>query len=83
MMSLTRWLGVDCSYCHTLNEFDRDDKEPKKIARQMYKLVHDVNEKNFPGTEPGNYKVTCWTCHRGNIVPQTSMPAADSRAPGR
>jgi hypothetical protein len=76
MMSLTRWLGVDCSYCHTLNEFERDDNQPKNIARQMYKMVHDINEDNFPGTGPGNFKVTCWTCHRGSIKPETASPVA-------
>jgi hypothetical protein len=83
MMSLTRWLGVDCSYCHTLNEFEKDDKEPKKIARQMFKMVHDINENNFPGTEPGNFKVTCWTCHRGSIKPETSQPAVSLKSSGR
>ena len=83
MMSLTRWLGVDCSYCHTLNEFERDDKEPKKIARQMFKMVHDINQDNFPGTEPGNFKVTCWTCHRGSIKPETNQPAVAMKPSGR
>ncbi len=82
MMSLTRWLGVDCTFCHTLNEFEKDDKEPKKIARQMFKMVHDINE-NFPGTEPGNFKVTCWTCHRGNIIPETAQPVAAAKPAGR
>lgn len=83
MMSLTRWLGVDCSFCHTLNEFEKDDKEPKKIARRMFKMVHDINEENFPGTEPGNFKVTCWTCHRGNIIPETAQPVAAAKQAGR
>jgi hypothetical protein len=83
MMSLTRWLGVDCSFCHTLNEFEKDDKEPKKIARQMFKMVHDINEANFPGTEPGNFKVTCWTCHRGSIIPETNQPVVSAKPTGR
>jgi hypothetical protein len=83
MMSLTRWLGVDCTFCHTLNEFEKDDKEPKKIARQMFKMVHDINEDNFPGTAPGSFKVTCWTCHRGNMKPETSQPAAAIKSAGR
>jgi len=82
MMSLTRWLGVDCTFCHTLNEFEKDDKEPKKIARQMFKMVHDINE-NFPGTEPGSFKVTCWTCHRGNIIPETAQPVAAAKPAAR
>jgi hypothetical protein len=82
MMSLTRWLGVDCAYCHTLNEFEKDDKPPKKTARQMFKMVHDINE-NFPGTGPGNFKVTCWTCHRGSTTPETAMPVTTSKASGR
>ncbi len=83
MISLSRWLGVDCAYCHTLNEFEKDDKLPKQIARQMFKIVHDINEDNFPGTGPGNFKVTCWTCHRGAIKPETAAPAAGLKPSGQ
>jgi hypothetical protein len=83
MMSLTRWLGVDCAYCHTLNEYEKDDKLPKNVARQMFKMVHDINEDNFPGTGPGNFKVTCWTCHRGGILPETAAGVAGLKPSGK
>ena len=29
-------VGVDCTHCHVAGEWDKDDKEPKQIARKMW-----------------------------------------------
>ncbi len=58
-------LGKDCTHCH-------DPKDPaaetpvKEKARDMMRMVTELNSK-WPGTMN---RVTCWTCHRGNIKPQ-------------
>src|SRR5262245_1991991 len=52
-------LGVDCTYCHINNQFDKDDKPAKQVARKMIELVRDNNEKLGAG------RVSCFTCHRG------------------
>jgi hypothetical protein len=62
-------LGVKCSYCH-LNQFDKDDKPTKLVARRMIKMVFDLNKGSFNGERA----VSCFTCHRGNPTP-VSVPA--------
>jgi len=63
-------LGVNCSYCHVFRQgappqMDSDDKETKRKARDMIKMVREINERNFDG----KMEVTCATCHRGNPKP--------------
>lgn len=73
-------LGVECSYCHVgtddrgLTDFDfpSDTKEPKRIAREMVRMVAVINAMvSGLGREPGYQavEVTCVTCHRGNSRP--------------
>lgn len=65
MNSFTEALGVKCTYCHTsVDEPHLDDKPEKEKARQMIKMVQNIN-RNYP-TEG---LVTCFTCHRGALQP--------------
>lgn len=80
-------LGVRCDYCHVQATpdwsrtpsnaggwvWDRDDKAPKRVAREMMQMVVDLN-KRFSG----DARVTCYTCHRGSTHPQsdTALPPA-------
>ena len=66
MTLFTKWLGVQCNYCHVPNEFEKDDKPAKTTARKMLNMVHQINEANFPD----NRIVSCWMCHRGNAKPE-------------
>lgn len=78
-------LGRRCNYCHVNNngqwDYVSDEKPEKSTAREMIKLVLDVNKNTFKG----NVQVGCYTCHRGRNQPQ-SIPAlplpAPSPAPG-
>jgi hypothetical protein len=74
-------LGVRCDFCHVTQGKDpktgftnwvweSDDKEEKKTARGMMRMVLSVNGGNF-GLSRG--QVTCYTCHRGQMHPQ-NMP---------
>lgn len=67
MAFFTKCLGVDCSHCHVPNEFDKDDKPAKQTARHMLAMVHQINDTNFPGRG----LVSCWTCHRGSVRPES------------
>lgn len=58
-------LGVTCEYCHTQTAYDSDEKPPKKVARDMISLTETLNRERFAGRA----KITCFTCHRGNLVP--------------
>jgi hypothetical protein len=62
-------LGVKCNYCH-VNPFAKDDKPTKQTARQMIRMVVDLNKGSFNGEKA----VSCYTCHRGNPRP-VSVPA--------
>jgi hypothetical protein len=56
-------LGVECTYCHIKDQFDKDDKPPKQMARKMIQLTRDTNAKL------GSARVSCFTCHRGQPKP--------------
>ena len=58
-------LGVDCEYCHIQKDRASDELETKKTARQMMRMMMDLNKKSFEGKQV----VTCYTCHRGNPTP--------------
>src|SRR5437879_11581423 len=58
-------LGFQCGSCHVIKngqlDSAADDKPEKQTAREMIKMVLDVN-KNFAQGDP---TVSCYTCHRG------------------
>jgi hypothetical protein len=83
-----RGLGVVCSNCHTVGQFDLDKKN-KRIARQMQQMTNAINEQLAKTKElDDDYnKVTCVTCHRGSNKPPNKMDVpvaapAVSRPPG-
>jgi tetratricopeptide (TPR) repeat protein len=59
-------------------DFAADGKEQKKVAREMLKMVNDINTKYLPltGRTIGDRdKVSCETCHHGLSKPQTLRAA--------
>jgi Photosynthetic reaction centre cytochrome C subunit len=73
-------LGVDCKYCHVKDKkadtlmFDKDDKSEKEITRNMMRMTMDINKKYFQFNETVTAQqvqaVTCYTCHKGEPMPQ-------------
>jgi hypothetical protein len=61
MKTFTQGLGVKCSHCH-VKDYASDEKPEKKSAREMIKMLDEMNEK-YPMLEK---KGTCFMCHRGN-----------------
>jgi len=59
MNLFTKWLGVECVYCHVPNDFPSDDRPAKQTARKMLKMT----------TSPGKRPVTSWICHRRSSKP--------------
>jgi hypothetical protein len=53
-----------CNYCH-VEDRASDEKMQKLIARDMIKMVREINGR-FPDGKP---HVSYYTCHRGRIVP--------------
>lgn len=72
-------LGVQCNFCHVRENnqmaFDKDH-EHKTIAREMIKMVQEINKTSFNGRNT----VTCFTCHQGKANP-TAVPALPLPAP--
>lgn len=59
-------------------DYSLDDKENKKIAREMMKMVADINGKYLPATGrtfTDLTRVTCETCHHGLAKPRTLRAA--------
>ncbi|MGC2815948.1 MAG: c-type cytochrome, partial [Candidatus Acidiferrum sp.] len=61
MEFITSSLGVECSFCHVEGHFEKDDKKPKKTAREMMQMMFALNKNSFEG----HREVTCYSCHRG------------------
>ena len=64
MFSFKAALGVECTHCHVKDHFDKDDKAAKQIARKMIQRTRAVNKDGA-----GGGRVTCYTCHRGQLRP--------------
>ncbi|MDQ5843707.1 MAG: c-type cytochrome [Acidobacteriota bacterium] len=84
-------LGVRCTFCHVNKEgnwdFAADEKPEKNTAREMIKMVQNINKTTFRGAT----EVSCFTCHRGRThpvsvpplpMPEQARPAGAPAAPG-
>ena len=81
MRGFSRALGVRCSYCHVGEEgkdlstydFASDANPNKDRAREMYRMLGDINthlKKIEPSSTP-RVNMWCQTCHRGRPRPLT------------
>ena len=80
MRGFTMALGVRCQFCHQGEEgqplstydFPSDRKETKLIARQMMRMVAEIDRRvdTLPGRAAGDPTVSCVTCHRGVSIPE-------------
>lgn len=80
MRQFSMALDVRCDHCHvgedasTLKGFDfaSDDKEPKRVARRMMKMVRDINQNHLASLgRAQTLEVKCSTCHGGVQRPQS------------
>ena len=76
MQGFARSLGVGCDHCHmgeSMETMDwaNDDKDAKKNAREMMRLVRTINEglAGLTKTDHTRAEVGCESCHRGLAVP--------------
>ena len=65
MFAFKAALGEECTFCHVKDQWEKDDKQNKQIARKMIKMTRDLNN-NYIG---GIGRVSCFTCHRGQQRP--------------
>ena len=69
----SRALGVNCKHCHVEDDFSKDDKRPKRCARDMALMPFSINQQLAKmqnlATNPNGHFINCSTCHRGQIDP--------------
>jgi hypothetical protein len=95
MQAFNQALGVQCNHCHQfvgagdpMNDMASDVKPQKNAARAMMRMVAAVNPQVASGvnkTPETATRVGCWTCHRGQAIPELppALPAPAGRgAPG-
>jgi photosynthetic reaction center cytochrome c subunit len=70
MASLVNWVSPEqgCNYCHIPGNMASDDIYTKVVSRRMLQMTQHINSKWK--THVAETGVTCYTCHRGNNVPQ-------------
>jgi len=63
MGMFSRVLGVQCTHCHVAGAMEKGDKPTFAKARRMFQMRNWIAR---------NAKIdsTCWTCHRGHVVPE-------------
>lgn len=82
MRAWSRALGTRCDHCHAANpagsaeqiNFPSDAKPEKNVARAMARMTAGANHA-IAGVNTHGQTITCYTCHRGHTVPDTSAPA--------
>ena len=62
-------LGVECSHCHTVGEWESDSKREKTVAREMWMLRGEVQQKLRQITGKTDLPFTCYSCHKGQAKP--------------
>ena len=73
-LGYSRALGVNCKYCHEEDNFSKDDKRPKRAAREMAVMHFSINQQLAKMKElesnPQGHFINCSTCHRGSVKPK-------------
>jgi photosynthetic reaction center cytochrome c subunit len=88
MAAITAWVSPDegCNYCHNPANMASDEVYTKVVARRMIQMNQKVNAEWSSHVQDTG--VTCWTCHRGNPVPENywtlpQMADGKSMKPGK
>lgn len=70
MNMISASLGVNCSYCHEGTNFAKENVGHKDDARKMLTMTLGINTAHFEGRP----SVSCYTCHRGNMNAEPTIP---------
>lgn len=65
MNQISASLGVNCAFCHVVDQWEKDDKKSKDEAREMMRMTFEINKGHFNGRP----EITCNTCHNGHDHP--------------
>lgn len=80
-MGFSRSLGVNCTYCHTFEDWSNEDKFKKQIAREMWAMQLNINNQMLKNIKNLSERavINCTTCHRGQTVPAINFPTPSSK----
>lgn len=69
-------LGVKCTFCHIVDQYEKDDRPHKADARRMIKLVMDMKARkaDYFGPRTKEAVIACGLCHRGKAEPEPFVP---------
>lgn len=70
MQAITQWVSPaeGCNYCHVVEDLASDDVYTKIVSRRMIEMTQTIN--NDWSNHVAETGVNCYTCHRGNVVPE-------------
>ena len=71
MAEINQWVAPPeqgCNYCHNPANMASDEKYTKVVARRMLQMTQTINSRWSSHVKQTG--VTCYTCHRGNAVPE-------------
>lgn len=70
MVAMTSWIAPEqgCNYCHLAEDLASDDVYTKVVSRRMLEMTKHINIERK--THVADTGVTCYTCHRGQPVPE-------------
>ncbi len=70
MTTVTEWVSPEqgCNYCHNPANLASDDIYTKVVSRRMFQMTQNINAQW--SDHVGGAGVNCYTCHRGNNVPE-------------
>ncbi|MBJ6122964.1 photosynthetic reaction center cytochrome PufC [Sphingomonas mollis] len=71
MAEMNQWVAPPeqgCNYCHNPENLASDEKYTKVVARRMLQMTRTINSRWASHVKDTG--VTCYTCHRGNAVPE-------------
>ena len=77
MQAITEWIYPEegCAACHNLNNLADDSMYQKVVSRRMIQMTQNINANWSDHVKQTG--VTCYTCHRGEAVPQYAWFNAD------
>jgi hypothetical protein len=76
-IAYSKSLGVDCAHCHVVDQWEKEDKPTKQIAREMWGMMNGINNqylKNIKNLKSETPTINCTTCHRGQTKPALNLP---------
>jgi hypothetical protein len=72
MVTISRQLGVTCTYCHNTDDFKNSEKPFFKIAKEHMRLTQILIDSGMDGRS--GPKADCYMCHRGQSKPNYKEP---------